>query len=93
VNKARELLQHRIHLLLVDPFPPTKRDPHGLHAAVFAEVEDDPYQLAPETPLSLISYECDTTVRTYIEPLAAGDELPDMPVFLYGKKEIRALGI
>src|SRR5687768_18522128 len=33
VDKACELLEHRIHLLIVDPFPPTPRDPHGVHAA------------------------------------------------------------
>jgi hypothetical protein len=83
VTKARELLQQKVHLLIVGPFPVSKRDPHGLHAAIFADLQDDPLQLAPETPLSVISYECDEVVRTYLEPIAVGDSLPDMPVFLY----------
>jgi hypothetical protein len=33
VQKACELLEHRIHLLLIDPFPPGRRDPNGIHAA------------------------------------------------------------
>jgi hypothetical protein len=82
VEKANELLQQRIHLLIIDPFPPSKRDPHGIHAAIFEQVEDDPLALPPEKPLTLVSYECDDRVRGYLEPVAVGDELPDMPVFL-----------
>lgn len=82
VDKANELLQQRIHLLIIDPFPPGTRDPHGIHAAIFERVEDEPFELPPEKPLTLVSYECDTVVRGYLEPVAVGDELPDMPVFL-----------
>jgi hypothetical protein len=83
VNKARELLQQKIHLLIIDPFPVSARDPHGLHAAIFQDLQDDPLQLPPEMPLSVFSYECDDRVRTYLEPLEVGDVLSDMPVFLY----------
>ena len=83
VRKARELLQQKIHLLIIDPFPVSSRDPHGLHAAIFEEIQDDPLELSAESPLSLFAYECDDRVRTYLEPLAVGDLLRDMPVFLY----------
>jgi hypothetical protein len=82
VDKACELLQQKIHLLIIDPFPPSKRDPDGLHAAIWERVEDDVIGLTPEKPLTLVAYECDLTTRGYIEPVAVGDELPDMPVFL-----------
>jgi hypothetical protein len=83
VKKARELLLQRIHLLIIDPFPPSVRDPHGIHASIFAEYEDEPYQLPPEKQLTLVSYECDETIRTYLEPVAVGDELVDMPIYLW----------
>jgi hypothetical protein len=83
VRKARELLQAKINLLIVDPFPVSRRDPHGMHAAIFDDIQDDPLQLPAEAPLSLIAYECDDRVRTYLEPLAVGDVLVDMPVYLY----------
>src|SRR5437899_4579537 len=35
VDKACELLEHRIHLSLVDPFPPGPRDPNSLHTAIW----------------------------------------------------------
>src|ERR1700730_7717316 len=82
VEKARELPPRKIHLLLIDPFPPGKRDPHGLHAAIWERVEDEVVELPPDKPLTLVAYECDLTTRGYIEPVAVGDELPDMPLFL-----------
>ncbi len=82
VDKACELLEHRIHLLLIDPFPPGPRDPNGVHAAIWAEVQDDSFVLPVDKPLTLAAYECDLITRAYIEPVAVGDVLPDMPLFL-----------
>jgi hypothetical protein len=82
LNKACELLEHRIHLLIIDPFPPSSRDPNGVHAAVWQEYQDDSLQLPPDKPLTLVAYECDRTLRAYIELIAVGDVLPNMPLFL-----------
>ena len=82
VDKACELLEQRIHLLLIDPFPPGPRDPNGVHAAIWAEVQDDSFVLPADKPLTFVSYECDLTIRAYIEPVAVGDVLPDMALFL-----------
>jgi hypothetical protein len=68
--------------LLIDPFPPGPRDPQGIHGAIWEQVEDAPFTLPDEKPLTLVAYECDLTTRAYIEPVAAGDELPSMPLFL-----------
>ncbi len=83
VRKARELLLRKVHLLIVDPFPGGSRAPFGLHAAIIEEFQDDPLALPPESPLCAFSYECDDCVRTYLEPLAVGEPIPDMPVFLW----------
>ena len=82
VDKACELLEHRIHLLLVDPFPPGPRDPNGVHAAIWSETQDDSFVLPTVKPLTLVAYECDLITRAYIEPVAVGDVLPEMPLFL-----------
>jgi hypothetical protein len=82
VEKACELLEHRIHLLILDPFPPGPRDPAGIHAAIWEQIEDDPFQPPAEEPLTLVAYECGPTTRAYIETTAAGRPLPDMPLFL-----------
>jgi hypothetical protein len=82
VTKACELLEHRVHLLIVDPFPPGSRDPNGVHAAIWEEVEDEPFVLPPNKPLTMVAYECDLTTRAYIEAIAVGEPLPDMPLFV-----------
>src|SRR5262249_34555605 len=82
VEKACELLEHRIHLLIVDPFPPGPRDRNGVHAAIWEEVEDTPFQPPADRPLTLVAYECELITRAYIETVAVGDALPEMPLFL-----------
>jgi len=82
IEKACELLEHRIHLLLIDPFPPGSRDPNGIYAAIWELVDDDPFRLPPERPLTMVSYECGLTTQAYIETIAVGERLPDMPLFL-----------
>ncbi|HEX3316190.1 MAG TPA: DUF4058 domain-containing protein, partial [Gemmataceae bacterium] len=82
VDKACELLERRIHLLIVDPFPPGPRDPEGLHAAIWAEVEGIAFAPDPERPLTAVAYECDDLTRAYVETFAVGHLLPKMPLFL-----------
>jgi hypothetical protein len=82
VQKACELLDQRIHLLLLDPFPPGRRDPCGIHSAIWEQLADDPFELPPEKPLTMVAYEADLSTRAYIETIAVGDALPDMPLFL-----------
>jgi hypothetical protein len=82
VQNACELLEHRIHLLLIDPFPPGRRDLNGIHAAIWEMVEDDPFQLPPKQPLTLVAYECSLITQALIETIAVGDAVPDMPLFL-----------
>ena len=82
LDKACELLERRIHLLIVDPFPPGPRDPHGIHAAIWEQIEDATFQLPADQPLTLAAYECDLTTTAYIETVAVGQPLPDMPLFL-----------
>src|SRR4051794_4373661 len=45
VDKAWELLDHRIHLFFVDPFPPGPRDPNGIHGAIWSEFTDEEFVL------------------------------------------------
>src|SRR5438874_10283076 len=88
VDKAGQLLENGIHLLIIDPFPPGKRDPQGVHAAIWADVEDDAFDLPPGKPLTLVAYEANLTTRPYIEAIGVGDRLPDMPLFLEGSEYV-----
>ena len=82
VEKAADLLEKRIHLLILDLHPPGPRDPQGIHGAIWEELTDQEYALPKDKPLTLVAYESGATVRAYVEPAAVGDTLADMPLFL-----------
>ena len=82
LDKATELLDRRIHLLILDLHPPTPRDPEGIHGAIWEDLTGQSYVAPEDKPLTLVAYESNATVRAYIEPVAVGDVLPDMPLFL-----------
>lgn len=82
VDKAVEFLRAGVHLLVIDLFPPTPRDPQGVHKAILEEFRDLPYELPPDKPLTFVSYRAAPPLTAYIEPVAVGDPLPDMPLFL-----------
>ena len=89
VEKAFELLSEGVHLLVIDLLPPGIRDPQGIHAAIWSEFfEDDGFQLPPDKPLTLAAYSAGTLKRAFIEPVAVGDELPEMPLFLEPEKYV-----
>ncbi len=82
VDKTVELLSRRFHLLLIDLFPPTRRDPHGIHALIMDELTGTDFVPPADEPLTLVAYEADTPPKAYIEPVKVGGLMPDMPVFL-----------
>ena len=83
VEKAVEALYRGYHLLIVDLFPPNRRAPQGIHAAIWREFSDDiPYALPADEPLTLVSYSAGPMKRAHIEPTATGRDLIDMPLFL-----------
>lgn len=81
-RKAVRYLRAGIHLLIVDLFPPSRRDPQGIHKAIWDRIEEQPFELPADKPLTLASYVGDNEIVGYIEPVAVGDMLPEMPVFL-----------
>jgi hypothetical protein len=82
VEKARDFLEGGIHLLVLDLFPPTSRDPQGIHGAIWSAIEKDDFRLPAGEPLTLVAYEATPVKRAYIEPAAVGRTLSDMPLFL-----------
>lgn len=84
VEKAAEALSLGYHLLVIDLFPRTTRDPDGIHAAIWREFGEK-IASAPDGPLTLVAYSCGQTVRAYLEPTAVGRDLIEMPLFLTGE--------
>jgi hypothetical protein len=84
VEKALDLFQQQVNLLIIDPFPPGSHDPQGLPGAICDEFSDQKFELPPDKPLTLASYQVEPVLTSYVEPIAVGDPLPEMPLFLYG---------
>ena len=86
VRKIANAVDAGIHALVIDPFPPSKRDPNGIHGAIWPRLGGEPHTRPVGKPLTLVAYESGdaggSPHRCYVEPLAAGDPLPDMPLFL-----------
>ncbi|MGO9914781.1 MAG: DUF4058 family protein [Isosphaeraceae bacterium] len=82
VAKAVDLLDHGYHLLLVDLHPPTPRDPDGIHPVIWAEFGGRSKPALPDKPLTLVAYDAGPPKTCYVEPVAVGDGLIDMPLFL-----------
>lgn len=82
VEKAADLIQQGVHLLVIDLFPPTKRDPQGLPKAIWDEFQEEDFALPPDRPLTLASYDAGPVKTVYVEPIAVGESLPEMPLFL-----------
>jgi hypothetical protein len=82
VEKAAELLDKRIHLLIIDLLPPGRHDSHGIHAAIWDEIAGQEYAPPAGKPLTVAAYETALTVRAYVEPFSVGSTLADMPLFL-----------
>jgi hypothetical protein len=87
-ERAVGALAHGVHLLIVDLFPPSRRDPQGMHKVIWDRLHDEPFALPPDKPLTLAAYAVGTETVAYVEPVAVGDPLPDMPVFLTGDRYV-----
>ena len=84
VDKALELLRAGIHLLIIDVIPAGSRDPQGIHGAIWENIdeEDQPFSLPPGEPFTMVAYTGGLERQAFIEPVAVGKSLPDMPLFL-----------
>jgi len=82
VAKAAELLRQGINLLVVDLFPPSPRNPQGIHKAIWDEFQDEPFELPADKPLTVAAYAAAVPRWAYVEPVAVGDPLPSLPIFL-----------
>ena len=81
-EKVAAAVKHGLHVLLVDLHPPTRRDPAGVHGLIAPLIGDGGDRPDPARPLAAVSYLADDPPTVYVQRLAVGDEVPDMPLFL-----------
>lgn len=89
VGKVVDLLVSRVHVLVIDLHPPTRNDPRGVHSLVAEEITGEPFDPPADKPLTLAAYEATRPPVAYVEPVAVGDELPEMPLFLMPGGHVR----
>jgi len=90
IEKAVEFLLQVVKLLIVDLFPPTRRDPQGIHKAIWDEIDFKRFKLPVREPLTVASYNGTPALVAFVEPLAVGDEIPEMPIFLDSERYVHA---
>ncbi len=89
VNKTVDFLRPGIHALVVDLFPPTPRDPFGMHKVIWDEILEEDFTFPPGKDRILASYQTGEEQAAYVEPVGVGDPLPSMPLFLTSQFHIQ----
>ncbi len=82
VGTIAALIGRRVHVLVVDLFPPGSHDPRGIHNAIWDAIEPEELEVPADRPLTVASYDAGAIPVTYVEPAAVGDFLPEMPLFV-----------
>jgi hypothetical protein len=82
VLKAHSALRHGCHLLVVDLLPPGPHDPQSIHNLIWEYYEQSEEPPPAGKPLTLAAYVAGTLPEAYLEWIAVGEALPDMPLFL-----------
>jgi len=82
VEKAVEFLDAGVQLLILDLIPPGSFDPRGIHAAIWEECTGEQFTPPAGQPLTLAAYIGGGAFEAYVEPIAVGSMLIDMPLFL-----------
>lgn len=81
IAKCSDCFDSGIHLMVIDLFPPSPRDPKGLHNLIWEGV--DSYNYIPPAGRDRTVFSYDSEVQTaYLESFAVGMPLPTMPLFL-----------
>jgi len=91
VEKSQGFIKEGVHLIVIDFFPPTERDPLGVHQAIWDEFEEQDTEFTFPTGKSriLASYNSGRFKQAYVEPLGLFERLPEMPLFLSSQEYVK----
>lgn len=89
VDMAVGFVEAGVHVLIVDLFPPTPRDPVGIHKLIWDEFLEEEFVLPAGKDRILASYKAGNSQTAFVEPLAVGDILMEMPLFLSSEIHIK----
>jgi hypothetical protein len=83
VKKTVEFLRAGVHVLVIDLFPPTTRDPQGIHQLIWEDLTGQSFRLDSKEERTLASYQSFVEFTTYMETPTVGSKLPAMPLFIF----------
>ena len=81
VEKSANLIRQGIHMMVIDLFPPGKRDPQGIHKAIWDEFEEMDFEFPAGKHLTFASYDAGDRAA-YVNFAAVGEAIPQTPLFL-----------
>jgi hypothetical protein len=81
VRKVTDAVREGINALVADLFPPGPHDPDGIHPAIWAH-DHKPHLAPTDKPLTLASYVGGLEPKAFVDLVAVGEALPEMPLFL-----------
>ena len=55
-RQAVDFLRRGINVLVIDLLPPTRRDPQGIHKAIWDEIDNEPFELPADKRLTLVLF-------------------------------------
>ena len=82
VDKMIDALKQGVPLLILDVYPPTPRDPGGVHGSVWGRFTGDEYVPPTDANRTLVAYSAGPEKVGSVEPVAVGQPLRPMPLFL-----------
>jgi hypothetical protein len=90
-SKVTGALALGVHVLVADLLAPGPHDPGGIHGAIWEQLdpEAEVFVPPPTAPLTLASYVARAEVDAYLESIAVGDGLPEMPLFLHPDRYVK----
>jgi hypothetical protein len=90
INKSVALLHAGVHLAVLDLFPPNSRGGRRIHPSIWRRLVREKSTRGSDRPLVMASYcaEGNGAFRAFVEPVAVGDKLPNLPLFLTPRKHV-----
>lgn len=82
LKKLHEAVDRGCHLLVIDPFPPGKHDPQGIHHRFWSAFSTEVHGVTADQPVGLSAYHSLELPDAFFERIAIGEALPPMPLFL-----------
>ena len=87
-EKTADLLTASIHLLILDLFPPSERDPEGIHPLIWSRFGQNEFPIAEDRNLTLAAYAARERKLAFVEHTSVGTELIEMPLFFCPERYI-----